>query len=151
MSPVHQVWPKLSCKAQWKGEEDKSDRGRGWKTTSGNGQAWSWPSPKGQWRTGQNGGNWLWNHLWYPNNHRCQGIDDDDDEFIIGHIISGDLEVKIRQNKTNIAQLWRQIAVCYPDCDWIIYCWHMNMVIVSVMVGPLSVRQCQNLQPSPKD
>ena len=47
MSPVHQVWPKPSCKAQWKGE-DKADRGRGGKTTSGNGQAWSPPSPRGQ-------------------------------------------------------------------------------------------------------
>ena len=35
MSPVHRVWPKLSCKAQRKGEEDKADRGRGGKTTSG--------------------------------------------------------------------------------------------------------------------
>ena len=26
--PVHQVWPKPSCKAQRKGEEDKADRGR---------------------------------------------------------------------------------------------------------------------------
>ena len=51
--PVHQVWPKLSCEAQWKGEEDKAARGRGGKTTSGNGQAWSLPSPRGQWRTGE--------------------------------------------------------------------------------------------------
>ena len=29
MFPVHQVWPKPTCKAQWKGEEDKADRGRG--------------------------------------------------------------------------------------------------------------------------
>ena len=42
---------------QWKGEEDKADRGRGWKTTSGNGQAWSLWSPKGQRRTRENGGN----------------------------------------------------------------------------------------------
>ena len=49
--PFHQVWPKPSCKAQWKGEEDKADRGRGGKTTSGNGQAWSSASPRGQWRT----------------------------------------------------------------------------------------------------
>ena len=28
MLPVHQVWPKPSCRAQWKGEEDNSDRGR---------------------------------------------------------------------------------------------------------------------------
>ena len=40
MSHVHQVWQKSPCKAQWKGEEDKADRGRGVKTTSGNGQAW---------------------------------------------------------------------------------------------------------------
>ena len=40
-----------------KGEEDKADIGRGGKTTSGNGQAWSSPSPREQWRTGENGGN----------------------------------------------------------------------------------------------
>ena len=56
MSPVHQVCPKPSCKAQKKGEEDKADRGRGGKTTSGNGRAWSSPSPREQWRTGKNGG-----------------------------------------------------------------------------------------------
>ena len=67
MSPVHQVWPKPSCKAQWKGEEDKADTGRGGKTTPGNGQALSSPSTRGQWRTGENGGNWLRNHLWCPN------------------------------------------------------------------------------------
>ena len=39
-----------------KKEEDKADRGRGGKTTSRNGQAWSSPSPRGQWRTGKNGG-----------------------------------------------------------------------------------------------
>ena len=50
---------KPSCKTQWKGEEDKADWRRGWKTTSGNGQAWSSPSPRGQWRTGKNGGNWF--------------------------------------------------------------------------------------------
>ena len=42
-----------------KGEEDKADRGRGWKTTSGNGQAWSSASPRWQLRTGKNGENWL--------------------------------------------------------------------------------------------
>ena len=41
----HQIWPKPSCKAQWKEEEDKADRRRGGKTASGNGQAWSSPSP----------------------------------------------------------------------------------------------------------
>ena len=47
MSPIHLVWPKLSRKAQRKGEEDKTDRRSGGKTTSGNGQAWSSPSPRG--------------------------------------------------------------------------------------------------------
>ena len=56
-----------SCKTQWKGEEDKADRKRGGKTTSGNGQAWSSPSPRRQWRTDKNAGNWLWSHLLCPN------------------------------------------------------------------------------------
>ena len=77
MSPVHKVWPKPSCKAQWNGEEDKADRGGGVKTTSGNGQAWSSPSPRGQRRTGENGGNWLRNHLWCPNDPRGQEIHDE--------------------------------------------------------------------------
>ena len=50
LSPVHQVWPKPFCKAQY-----KADTGRGEKTTSGNGQALSSPSPRGQWRTWKNG------------------------------------------------------------------------------------------------
>ena len=53
-----------------KGGEGKADRGRGGKTTSGNGQAWSSVSPRGQWRTETNGGNWLQNHLWCPNDLR---------------------------------------------------------------------------------
>ena len=50
---------------------------KGWKTTSGNGQAWSSPSPREQWRTGKNAGNWLWNHLWCPDDPRRKGIDDE--------------------------------------------------------------------------
>ena len=69
MSPVHQVWPKPSRKAQGKGEEGKADRGRGGKTTSGNGQAWSSPSPRGQWRAGKDGGD----------DRRGKGIDDNVD------------------------------------------------------------------------
>ena len=78
MSPVHRVWPKPSCKAQWKGEEDKADSERSGKTW-GNGQARSSPSPRRQWRTGENGGNWLWNHLWCPSDPRGLVIDDNDD------------------------------------------------------------------------
>ena len=82
LSPFHQAWPKPSCKPQWKGEEDKADRGRGGKTTSGNGQAWSSPSHRGQWRTGKNGWNWLWDHLWWPNDLHSYGIDDDDYQIV---------------------------------------------------------------------
>ena len=32
MSPVDQVWPILSCKAQWQGEEDKAEGKRDGKT-----------------------------------------------------------------------------------------------------------------------
>ena len=39
------------------GEGDKADGRRGGKTTSGNGQAWSSPSPRGKRRTLINGGN----------------------------------------------------------------------------------------------
>ena len=42
-----------------KAGRNKADRGRGGKTTPGNGQACSSPSPRGQWRTGKNGENWL--------------------------------------------------------------------------------------------
>ena len=76
MFHVHQVWPKPSCKAQWNGEEDKVDRGRGGKTTSGNRQSWSSESPRGQWRTGKNGGKWSRDHLWCTNDPRGQGIDE---------------------------------------------------------------------------
>ena len=58
------------------GGEDKADTGRGGKTTSGNWQAWSSPSPRGQWRTAKNGGNWLRNYLWCPSDPRGSGIDE---------------------------------------------------------------------------
>ena len=74
MSPVHLVWPKPSCKARWKAEEDRTDRGRGGNILSGNGQAWSSLSPRGQWRTRKNGGNWLWNHLWCPSDTHVKGL-----------------------------------------------------------------------------
>ena len=37
------------------------------------------PGPRGQWRTGKNGENWLQNHLWCPNDPHGSGIVDDDD------------------------------------------------------------------------
>ena len=44
------------------------------KTISGNGQAWSSLSPRGQWKTKVNGENWLWNYLWCLNDPRGLGI-----------------------------------------------------------------------------
>ena len=52
------------------GKKTMQTKGRGGKTTSGNGQVWSSASLSGQWRTGENGENWLQNHLWYPNDPR---------------------------------------------------------------------------------
>ena len=37
-----------------RGKEGKADRRRDWKTTSGNGQAWSSPSPRRRWKTEKN-------------------------------------------------------------------------------------------------
>ena len=63
----------------WQGtvkrEENKADRGRGGKTL-GNGEAWGSPSSSEQWRTGENGRNWLRNHLWCPNDPYGEGIDE---------------------------------------------------------------------------
>ena len=39
-----------------KGKKTRQNRGRGEKTTSRNGQAWSLPSPRGQWRTAEETG-----------------------------------------------------------------------------------------------
>ena len=39
-------------------------------------------SPRGQWKQGENGGNWLRNHLWCSKDTCGQGIDDDDDEHL---------------------------------------------------------------------
>ena len=52
-----------------RGKKTRQTEGGG-KTTSGNGQALSSASPRGRWRTGKNGENWLQNHLWCPNNPR---------------------------------------------------------------------------------
>ena len=59
MSPIHQSGQNHLARHSERGKKTKADRGRGWKMTSGNVQAWSLPSPRGQWRTGENGENWL--------------------------------------------------------------------------------------------
>ena len=53
-----------------KGGRRQGRQRKGGKTTSGNGQAWSLASPRGRWRTGKNGENWLQNYLWCPNDPR---------------------------------------------------------------------------------
>ena len=62
--PFIRSGPKPFCKAQWKGEEDKADRRRCEKTTSGYGQKWKLTCPRRQWKNGQN---WFWSHLWCQN------------------------------------------------------------------------------------
>ena len=58
----HLVWRAYLIRKK-KGKKDG-------KTTSGNGQAWSSPSPRRQWRKEKNAGNWSRSHLWSPNDLR---------------------------------------------------------------------------------
>ena len=53
-----------------KGGRRQGRQRKRWEDKLGNGQAWSSASPRGQWRTGENGENWLQNHLWCPNDPR---------------------------------------------------------------------------------
>ena len=63
-----------------RGGRRRGRQNRGEKTTSGNGQAWSSPSPRGQWRRDKNGGNWLWSHSWCPIDPRGWGIGEGEGE-----------------------------------------------------------------------
>ena len=67
-----------------------NERGKMTRQTEGrrqhlkNGQAWSSPNLRGQWRTEKKGGNWLWNHLWCPSTLAVKGlIDNDGDEILV--------------------------------------------------------------------
>ena len=62
-----------------KGGRRQGGQRKRWEDKLGNGQAWSSASPRGLWRIGKNGENWLQNHLWCPNDPRGSGTDDDDD------------------------------------------------------------------------
>ena len=53
-----------------KGGRRQGRQRKRWVDNIRDGQAWSLPSPRGQWRTGKDGGNWLRNHLWCPNDSR---------------------------------------------------------------------------------
>ena len=65
---VHQVWPKPSCKAQWKREEDKADRKKRWevntKKWTGLEFAKSQRAVENRKERGKNGVNCMWSHLW---------------------------------------------------------------------------------------
>ena len=53
-----------------KGGRRQGRQRKRWEDNIRDGQAWCSASPRGQWRTGKNGENWLQNHLWYPNDPR---------------------------------------------------------------------------------
>ena len=50
---------KTILQSTMKGGRRQGRQRKRWKDNVGNGQAWRSPSPRGQWRTGKNGGNWL--------------------------------------------------------------------------------------------
>ena len=62
---IRSVQNHLSMHSEREKKTKQTKKGGG--KTSGNGQAWSSSSPRGQQRTGKNGGNLLRNHLWCPN------------------------------------------------------------------------------------
>ena len=66
-----------SCKAPL-GEQE--DRGRGGRTTSKSGQAWTSQRHKGRQTIGRSGDSWLQGHQSCPNDSTGYGIDDDDDD-----------------------------------------------------------------------
>ena len=53
-----------------KGGRRQGGQRKRWEDNIRAGQAWSSASPRGQWRTGKNGENWLQNRLWCPNDPR---------------------------------------------------------------------------------
>ena len=56
------LWTRLMfimCGQNDLAKHSESGKRKGGKTTSANGQAWSSTSSRRQWRTGENGGNWL--------------------------------------------------------------------------------------------
>ena len=61
---------------------------------------WSSASPKGQWRTEKNGGNWSLNHLWCPSDPHGEGIDDEDEQ----------------------AWHYSVLSACYLDCKCYLEC-----------------------------
>ena len=63
-----------------KGRRRQGRQRKRWEDNIREWQAWSSLSPRGQWRTWKNGGNWLRNHLWCPDDPRGKEIDDDDDD-----------------------------------------------------------------------
>ena len=132
MSPVHQVQPRPSSKAEWKEEEDKADRRRGGKTTIGNGQAWSLPSPIGQWGTEKNGGNWLWSHL-----------------VICGAPTTHTVKGQVKMISTGIFEdgcgAWSHASLGFPCCFLLFVVCFMNLRAVAYAVSLLEAIQQKHM------
>ena len=71
----HLDWPRLSCREQFKEEDEEADRGNDGKTTSKSGLAFNGTSHYGKLRTERSGGSWLQNLQWCPNGQPDYGID----------------------------------------------------------------------------
>ncbi len=82
-----QELPKQSCRAQFREEERKADKGRDGKTTFRSGQACHLPTPLDCLRIERDGGNWLSSLQWCPNGLDDFGIHDDDDDDEISSTI----------------------------------------------------------------
>ena len=148
MPSIHQIWQKPSCKAQWTAEEGKADKGRYERTTSGNGQAQSSKSPRGQWRIRKNGGNWVWNHLWRPNNPWGSGIDDGDIWCsLLKWLVSGLFFWSVSQSATDVVtcktaayvrvklqcDLFRSLWVCVCVCKRHLHQWTLLVPVIHVI------------------
>ena len=79
-SHEHPACQRPSCKAPLGEQEDEEERGRGGRTASKSGQAWTSQRHKGRQATERSGDSWFQGHRWCPNDTMGYGIDDDDEE-----------------------------------------------------------------------
>ncbi|KAI0233092.1 hypothetical protein LSAT2_016641 [Lamellibrachia satsuma] len=81
----------------WGEQEDEEDRGRGGRTTSKSGQAWTSQRHKGQQTIGRCGDSWLQGRRWCLNDTTGYGIDDDDKWGVAARNISGPIYQNVVQ------------------------------------------------------